>query len=901
MPRLFFGRGCGSASYLLGSVSAGIWTKRRAIFLLGLINGLIFFVPYLFGHVIIAGDNLNQNFPLRELVGASLRSGYLPLWNPFSWSGTPLLAGFNGGAAFPLTWLYAVLPANIAYLLEMALTFFLASTAVFYIAQEIGASVVAALLASLAFELTGQFVSQSVHLDMIQGIAFAIWTLFFGLRVLNSAEIPAALRYSVYMGVSFALVITAGAPEAMLDGLFMLGSFLLISTLDTEHRTRSIGLFAFAGVIAITLAAVQWYPGLAFQAQSNRASLGANFFEAGPWNPFFLPTFFLPFSLGNYGDLKVPNYIGSYNLAEMSSFVPTLVTLGALSTLLSKGFSSLRKNSKAALSFTLGVGLILALGPYLPPIEAVMAHVPLYNLQRLPSRNIFVVDLALVLLFAGSFDKLAGSTRRSLRLKLAVVVPVVVVVSVSLGYLAALVVDPNGLFHFLEALGSVGGSSYLSLVAITSLEVLAAVGASLIFLFWSRSPKRWLRNLSVAVLFLQAFDFGLQTLYGQVNGYGPFEDSPTFAAAMSSVPLGGRFAAFDPQLAYYSQLLSFGLPELNTLSRVPSVQGYSSLSIASYTSKTDTKVQLNLNPFQINTFDHNLLNLDEIFSGSSYFVSRVPSSKAAPTQILPSYQGKLPSPVYANGSGPVLSSFFLGSSMLVSFVSFSLPKSIPLSCLESVSGMGLNGKVSFPIRTVSHSEHSVTFQAAILVPTAYEISLQSCSKVPLISGAPDLTTYIGTPYDLLTANGVLSKIITPELWNFRQGAYRIGMFTSKHPVTRWLKAPSYVHVHSVTTSINGSLSAEISTPHPALVLRSEAFSQGWRATLTRRGQRPIEIPVFAKDTLQAIRLPKGNYLLRLSYQPSSTPKGAALSLMGVAIAGAGLILSIRLRRRAKLA
>lgn len=884
---------------MLGSLSTSIWTKRRAVFLIGLVNLLIFFVPYLFGHVIIAGDNLNQNFPLRELVGASLRSGALPLWNPFSWSGTPLLAGFNGGAAFPLTWLYALLPANVAYLAEMTLTFFFAGTAVFYIAQEMGASVVASLLAGLAFELTGQFVSQSVHLDMIQGIAFAIWTLFYGLRILNSAEFPTALRYSVFMGVSFALVITAGAPEAMLDGLFMLGSLLLISTLDAEYRARSIGLFAFAGVIALTLAAIQWLPGLAFQAQSNRASLGANFFEAGPWNPFFLPTFFLPFSLGNYGDLKVPNYIGSYNLAEMSSFVPTLVFLGALATLLSKRFSSLQRHSRAALAMTMGVGLILALGLYLPPVETLMAHVPLYNLQRLPSRNMFVVDLALVLLFAGSYDKLAASTRSALRPRAATVIPIVLVISVSLSYTAALLIDPNGLFGFLKTQSTVGGSSYVSLVAITSLEVLAAVVASLIFLFWSKNSRRWLRNLSVAILLLQACDFGFQTLYGQVNGYGPFEDPTTFATVMSSVPPGGRFAAFDPHLDYYSQLLSFGLPELNTLSRVPSVQGYSSLSIASYTSRTDTKVQLNLNPYQINTFDHHQLNLDEIFSGSSYFLSHVPRLKSPTSQAAPSYPGRLPSPAYAHGPGPALSSFYLGSSMLVSFVSFNLPNSVPLSCLHSVNGYGLNGKVSFPIRTVSAATHSVTFQAAISVPTAFEITLQSCSKVPLISGAPDLTTYIGTPYDLLMANGVLSKIVTPELWNFRQGAYRVGMFISKHPVTRWLKAPSYVHIRSVKTSINGSLSAQISAGHPALVIRSEAFSPGWRATLTRNGQRPISIAVFAKGDLQAFRLPRGSYLLHLSYQPSSTAKGAALSLVGLVLAGASLILSVRLRPRRK--
>ena len=54
------------------------------------------------GHLLITGDNLQQNYPLHVLVGSMLRHGQLPFWNQYIFSGTPLMADFNAGAFYPL-------------------------------------------------------------------------------------------------------------------------------------------------------------------------------------------------------------------------------------------------------------------------------------------------------------------------------------------------------------------------------------------------------------------------------------------------------------------------------------------------------------------------------------------------------------------------------------------------------------------------------------------------------------------------------------------------------------------------------------------------------------------------------------------------------------------------------
>ena len=70
--------------------------------LIGLPAAAFILPDILGGHLLVTGDNLQQNYPLHVLVGSMYRHGELPFWNQYIFSGTPLLAGFNAGAFYPL-------------------------------------------------------------------------------------------------------------------------------------------------------------------------------------------------------------------------------------------------------------------------------------------------------------------------------------------------------------------------------------------------------------------------------------------------------------------------------------------------------------------------------------------------------------------------------------------------------------------------------------------------------------------------------------------------------------------------------------------------------------------------------------------------------------------------------
>ena len=72
---------------------------------------MLVFAGALLGHVLLApGDGSLYYFPMHVLTSDAWRSLHVPAWNPFAFSGTPLLATSQSGAFYPPNALFVVLP-----------------------------------------------------------------------------------------------------------------------------------------------------------------------------------------------------------------------------------------------------------------------------------------------------------------------------------------------------------------------------------------------------------------------------------------------------------------------------------------------------------------------------------------------------------------------------------------------------------------------------------------------------------------------------------------------------------------------------------------------------------------------------------------------------------------------
>ena len=163
--------------------------------------------------------------------------------------------------------------------------------------------------------------------------------------------------------------------------------------------------------LGLCLGAVQWLPGLAAISTSQRGADSMALFSSGSLPVRWLLLALVPDLLGGSGSLGQPGFFAFYNLTEVTSYVGILPLVAAFALL---GRLRWRPRLPEWLVWHVMAlaGVVLALGGN-TPLGNVLYHLPLFGDQRLQSRNILVLDLALAVLLAYWADQpFAGSRDR---------------------------------------------------------------------------------------------------------------------------------------------------------------------------------------------------------------------------------------------------------------------------------------------------------------------------------------------------------------------------------------------------------------------------------------------------------------------------------------------------------
>ncbi|HEX9354340.1 MAG TPA: hypothetical protein VF933_11075, partial [Streptosporangiaceae bacterium] len=186
---------------------------------------LVYGVPALLGHPVLPGDDLTQNFPLRVLAGHEIRSGHLPLYDPYIWSGAPLLAGWNAGAAYPFTFLFAVIPPVAAWTLNMILTWATAGIGMFVFLRACRLGRGPAVLGALSFAFAGAMSAQVAHFGLVAGMSWVPVQLLCVLRLTGTRGMSSRLAWTGALAAAFGLTILAGEPRAIDDAGVVVGLY----------------------------------------------------------------------------------------------------------------------------------------------------------------------------------------------------------------------------------------------------------------------------------------------------------------------------------------------------------------------------------------------------------------------------------------------------------------------------------------------------------------------------------------------------------------------------------------------------------------------------------------------------------------------------------------------------
>src|SRR5215470_4564279 len=370
-----------------------------AVVCLVALPAIVFGLPALLGHPVLPGDDLTQNFPLRVLAGREIRSGQLPLYNPYIWSGAPLLPGWNAGAAYPLTLLFALLPGVAAWALNMIITWAVAGVGMFAFLRALRLASFPSAVGALSFAFAGAMSAQVSHFGLVAGLSWVPVQLLSVLRLTEARSTASRISWTGVLAGAIGLTILAGEPRAIADAGVIVFIYALWRIARLGRRSASAAISVIAALaLGICLGAAQWMPGVAAVGTSQRAASSAYLFNSGSLPPRWLFLMLVPDLLGGSGSFGQPAFFARYNLAEVTGYVGILPLIAA-AVLLGRLRLRERLPEWIVWHFMTLTGIVLALGGH-TPVGHLLAHLPFFGDQRLQSRNILIADLALSVLLA---------------------------------------------------------------------------------------------------------------------------------------------------------------------------------------------------------------------------------------------------------------------------------------------------------------------------------------------------------------------------------------------------------------------------------------------------------------------------------------------------------------------
>ena len=390
---------------------------------------------FLTSKVLFWGTPALQFVPWWSYAWQTLLSGHLPLWNPLSGMGAPLIANYQSGIFYPPSWTYLFLYLmggvplmawGQAVLVVFHLT--LSGLGMARLAQRLGLGPLAQAVAGLAFGLSGYLVARAGFLSINAAVAWLPWILLCLTpypaaddpgEILHHQSISSNRKQFLLLVFFLALQLLAGHAQVtwytwILCGLWVVYWSLSPAPLAQAQTSRGdaqislrqrlvlaprrLGLaggwLALAIILAFGLAAVQLLPTAEYLGQSQRASAVA--YEAAmtysfwPWR---LITLFAP---GFFGNPAQGDYWGYANYWEDAIYVGLLPLLMALGAIFNRRSGSLRWFLLALF----GLGLLLALGKNTPVFPWLYLRIPTFALFQAPARYMIWGVFALALLAA---------------------------------------------------------------------------------------------------------------------------------------------------------------------------------------------------------------------------------------------------------------------------------------------------------------------------------------------------------------------------------------------------------------------------------------------------------------------------------------------------------------------
>ena len=350
-------------------------------------------------------DIMHFNFPSRDFLSMSLKSGSFPLWTKDIYNGFPIFAEGQGGFMYlPNLILFGLLPSAAAYNYSVILTFILTGFFMFLYARSIGMKRTGAFTAGLVLMLGGFFVTHLKQMNMINTAMWVPLMLFFAEKYFKSRS----SLYILFSGIVFGMQVFAGNPQIAYYTVLLLTIYYMFRFfIENKQKKIPKALAGTAGVIAVIvvigmgLAAVQVLPGNELKKLSMRQNMSYD--EAVTWayEPQDMILFISPY---HYGDPAKRTYQrGNTIFWENCIYVGLLTLMLAFFAVV----TGIKKNRFTGFHLFSAVLFLLLVMPKTTPLFKLFWDiVPGFNLFRFPHRLLLFVELSIAVLAGFGLDSL---------------------------------------------------------------------------------------------------------------------------------------------------------------------------------------------------------------------------------------------------------------------------------------------------------------------------------------------------------------------------------------------------------------------------------------------------------------------------------------------------------------
>lgn len=200
-------------------------------------------------------DVFSQFYLWKSLIVESLRNFQIPLWNPYSYSGYPLLANYHSGTLYPLNvllvlfgektgWSMLVVTGNLGSLFSMYL--FL---------RQIGRSKLAAMTGGVVYAFSGFTISWSQFINAVQAM---IWLPIL-LLLVDKYSKDLKKQWLWWMPLAFGMLFLAGHFQMTIYSILVCISFTIFRFWK-KMSMRTIGSLGISAMLAVGVSMVQALP-----------------------------------------------------------------------------------------------------------------------------------------------------------------------------------------------------------------------------------------------------------------------------------------------------------------------------------------------------------------------------------------------------------------------------------------------------------------------------------------------------------------------------------------------------------------------------------------------------------------------------------------------------------------